>query len=327
MKIFRTAITFSLFYLCCSCSVDYLMPELTDSTQDWESTINQIIDENESTLLKNGVRLLSMKPLVVDSLEEHYFINESNSFFPIYNQDMSEFKIAPLEEVMRDTVGYHVKISIIQDKLSSLLNQGDKLIPVTLYWSNQEKEFTTVALFDAVSGELLYDNLLYNVVLVSTTTDDMLTPMMTSSEFENSFTNGSDNVTYSINNVPIVSASINWQEYGHWTYYDVLYPYNDNEFIRKYTYQHERTEFVFGHYINPNYSQTEYHYGYGVDNRVNNYSGHGYHFQYYLLAGNSAFPTFVYSGTDQNNENGVYKSRTVKVDPNRPDEHFLLDYL
>lgn len=95
------------------------------------------------------------------------FFNEDMVCYPVYNNDLSKMFIVSYDVFANDTILVHMKIDYLKTYVDSLLDNSSYNVEEHI-WSYNNKEFRTLSLIDSVTGELLYDNLLFNVLRTHT---------------------------------------------------------------------------------------------------------------------------------------------------------------
>ena len=160
----------------CSCTSDYGLDVLDYEMSSWSTSkeknnwMNQltlILSDNSKVLYNSGISLLETElldnDLVVDSLD---FIGNKEICFPAYYRGFDRFDPVPFSFIQKgDSVMTHVSANHIRDIVNNVVINQDDYRFVLLTWScDGVFEFKTIAVFDKQYGELVYDNLLSNLV-------------------------------------------------------------------------------------------------------------------------------------------------------------------
>lgn len=256
MKTKQLALILTIGLLVISCANDYEFMEDYQS-QDWETTLGQIVSENMTLYSNSDIFLKGYEETDIYSLSGYSFINPE-SRYPVMTGN--KITLAPYEFIRFDTLMCHVKSSHIDNLVKNSLNHKDELVAVELQWVVKDALMNTIALFDKKSGELVYDNILYNTITMDAVKMNRLRKhKLTRSEnwgysngdFQGGFTSpGSDSYTYSLGNEWVATIYVNWVECGHW---ELEITPIDSLILRfDYKYKHDYTTFTLSDTINPN---------------------------------------------------------------------------
>lgn len=132
-----------------------------------EYALFDLIDDNRAVLDTSGLSLVGTKTLENYNLSLSTFFNDKYNIYPIYNRDMKKFHLVSMDFFKSDTVLIHFKYDYLQSYVDSLLKSKTSYIVKELTWNYESKRFKTIALFDRYSGELEYDNVLFNTFKTS----------------------------------------------------------------------------------------------------------------------------------------------------------------
>lgn len=252
-----------------SCANDYEFMEDYQS-QDWESSLRQIVSENMMLYSNSDIYLKGYEKTDINSLSQYSFIN-SESRYPVMTGN--KITLAPYEFIRFDTLMCHVKSSHIENIVNNSLNHKDELVAVELQWVVKDAQINTFALFDKESGELVYDNLLYNTITMDAVKMNRLRKhKLTRSETNgqgNSYHNGdyqggvtiqgTDSFSYTDQYGNwIATIGCDWDETGYWAL-KISEVEGTNLYCFEYEYEHLSTEFHWNESKNPGFSD-----GYGT---------------------------------------------------------------
>jgi len=150
----------------CSCTSDYGLDVLglEDFSMSPEKSIASFLSDNSITFSKNGLSLICTEEYRGSKrLSADVLLNNEYDCYPIYSSNMNSMKLVPLSHFMTDTVSLHYKYEYLLSYVDSLLNNSNKLEFKELTWEYNDKRIKTIAIFDLLTGEILYDNIMYNL--------------------------------------------------------------------------------------------------------------------------------------------------------------------
>jgi|GEM_PF-5097146 len=279
-----------------SCANDYEFMEDYQS-QDWESSLRHIVTENMALYSNSEIYLKGYEKTDINSLSQYTFIN-SESRYPVMTGN--KITLAPYEFIRFDTLMCHVKSSHIDNIVKNSLDHKDELVAVELQWVVKDALINTIALFDKESGELVYDNILYNTITMDAVKMNRLRRhKLTRSEANGliyydggiesstSFT-GSDSFSYSDESgCWIATINLVWNEYGYWTF-DIS-SYDSVTYCFNYHYIH--TAMHYNGFVTKREGITnEYNINYSAMSWPADQGDEEYKIKYYFYIGRSAYP-------------------------------------
>lgn len=176
LSISKVALLFAVllpFITSCESNNDYnvlgfdsSLLEFNSKKNNWMSQLTLNLSDNSKVLYTSGVSLLEtelLDDIVVDSLD---FIYNKEICFPAYYKSFDRFDPVPFSFIEKgDSVMTHVSANHIRDMVNSIIVDQDEFTFVMLTWScDGDFKFKTIAVFDKEFGELVYDNLLSNLI-------------------------------------------------------------------------------------------------------------------------------------------------------------------
>lgn len=174
MKKFKNSTLISMSFvlvILCSCSMEESLDVLNLGfeptalkklkTQSWSYELNNLLNSNEETFNTLGLHLINYE-IDKDESNQRNSIIDSTSLLPIYYRADSII-LAPLSWVIDDTLTLHVKANLLFGYVDSLLQNVDYQC-IKLSWGYKDQIFSSMALFNKWTGELEYDNILFNLV-------------------------------------------------------------------------------------------------------------------------------------------------------------------
>lgn len=150
----------------CSCTSDYGLDVLglEDFSMSPEKSIASFLSDNSITFSKNGLSLICTEEYRGSKrLSADVLLNNEYDCYPIYSANMNSMKLVSLTHFMTDTVSVHFKYNYLESYVDSIINNSNGIEVKELTWNYKGKRIKTIALFDLYSGEILYDNILYNI--------------------------------------------------------------------------------------------------------------------------------------------------------------------
>ena len=238
VKMISFVITF-VMCLGCTNSIDDDMLVISGQI-GWKNELYSILEDNKDQISESELSLLDFKLHNSVVLTVDDFFNKE-SLFPVYINNLYErFELMPFYFLETDTLTTHYKADYLVEMVNLLLEEDNHDI-VELNWLHKNNKFSSIALFNKQSGELEYDNVLFNIISQN---QKLLKGTLTRAETVpiNPYAIGYDIVhCYSSDNTMIASAWINWYEYGKFYKSSPVYSQEDSSIIGyKYKYQHDR---------------------------------------------------------------------------------------
>lgn len=194
---------------------------------DWQSELSHIVMEYNALFENSGIKLCDYKIIKNAEVEAKDFIGDSQLSFPVYyKENWGRINPVSYSFLMQDTLTTHMPLHIIQQSVEDVVENQSDYDFVQLQWSCDDiLYFTTIAAFDKTNGELVYDNLLYNILNKSKLRNR--TAALTKSEIVDVdfATELYNQIEYSASYAG-VSKSIRLNVYYHWKrQYDMSGPY------------------------------------------------------------------------------------------------------
>ncbi len=325
-KLLSGMLLFSLLLMLSSCYSDgSFLLSFDDSSTDWNSSLSEIIKNNKTMLSENNIVLESVHLLKDVELNSEAFFSGESGYFPVYTKKDSVFEIISYDNMLKDeSCTYNFNISAVNKKIEKLLENKENYNVVQLTWKFDNDTFNSIALFDKKTGELEYDNILFNVVTISKLSSKNFAEILSRSE--NVFYNdqGSDYVSFEKNNVKIAHVYFSWGETGHW----IRTPLYQNSIIigYSYTYIHDFLSYNFDVWAitnNPSIPN-----GATLGDLIDLSSINTYSFKYVCWAGYETAPIlqnfslYMCSDGSLNDDKGVGHIATISESPTRPNEYF-----
>ncbi len=155
------ALAFAWLFVGCSTN-DW---DLLEYNNTWEASLSQCVQDYSSQLSKSGVSLVKKELLTDNSIDSTSFLKSNEFCFPVYYKSYDRFDPVPLSFLEKDSVTSHVSIQTIRNRVHDCLKHQNDYQFVELEWSCDDVfTFNTIAVFDRYSHELVYDNLLGNII-------------------------------------------------------------------------------------------------------------------------------------------------------------------
>jgi len=226
-----------------------------DSTVDWDTCIKEIVNNNSSVLVENDLKILSMKKVNLMVTKET-FLNGDYSFFPVYFKGSNSFKICNVDSLDIETsfVNYGNDAGL-ETVICDVVEKQSLYDFVEIKWKQNKFLFKTLAVFDKLTGELVYDNVLMNMFR-SSVIEYTPSILIVSAEYESMVDMGGCSVSFSENGTTYASVSLHWQEEGHWDFADGNIA--SGFFRRCYIYKHDRLTHQFEDFVRPMNGSTQH---------------------------------------------------------------------
>ena len=278
------------FFLVGACTDNIEFVPTLDSTLDWNESLKTIVFDNNFTMSNNNLSIIEKRQIKNTNISDKYFFEKEYAFIPVYLLDNTRFTLKNIESVSKDTSIVSLqRLQKIRTIVDDIIDSSDSYNFVELTWKQNNDYFKSVSVFDRITGELIYDNVLYNILLASNYSGGF-NIMIVSAEYENAEYEGSDFVSFSEDGTEYAWVSLNWYEHGHWDFIDG--PIENGYFERTYFYRHDVLEHYFDQGVNPK-NGVQQHYvtrNFTPTNGVYDYSGTNYYgFTYYMCAAKNSF--------------------------------------
>ncbi len=243
--------------LLASCSKDSDFFPTIDDNCNWETSIDGIITDNKSLFESRGIRIVGFERKNDIEVNRDLFYGGEYGFFPVYSTQDSVYKIVEYEELVKNANKYGFNPQKSINKIDSLLNNKDDYEVIELTWRCGKDLFCSLALFNRLTGELEYDNMLFNMSTISTYNKNGFSMMLSMFEISK-VVDEADYVEHKVGDVLISKAGVRWEVYGSWKHNIVVI--NEDEqsiFLHDYSYfslDHvDLSEIKYGNYDGGNY--------------------------------------------------------------------------
>lgn len=143
----------------CSISDDFDLLEIGDYSYDGFSSF---VSDNRNVLQDNNVVFVSSKEIKQKEIKLSSFLNDDYNAFPVYSTNYKTFNLVNWSFFESDTITIHYKGDYIIHYLDSLLSSDHDFKVVENTWKKGSKQFRTLSLIDKITGDLLYDNFVFN---------------------------------------------------------------------------------------------------------------------------------------------------------------------
>lgn len=211
----------------CSCTSDYGLDVLEidmDFNRTWQQELSEVLEDYSAILDSSSVSLLDYKQIDYLDLDTSYFFNNKSRCHPIFFNSFDRFTLVSYAILKTDTAAIHFKYEYLLNSVMTLLSNIDSYNVVELKWQyNGEQQFTTYSLFDKRTNELMYDNILTNIITPESKilkNKKVLTRSETSGSQGNSGQIIDQNTAmldfYNRNFDLVATALSHWEEYGTW---------------------------------------------------------------------------------------------------------------
>jgi len=212
--------------LVASCSNDSdFFPSFSDDC-DWRTTIDEIITDNDQLFEGRGIKITSMRFVNDMRIDRNLFFGDEYGSFPVYSKKDSLFTVVTYNELIRDSNNYSFDTVTVIKAINKLLEDADDYDVVELTWLYENNTYNSLAFFNRRTGELEYDNMLYNMSTISRYEREGFSRTIAGTEIQSAVgASGTDYVEYRKYNVLFASAGINWAVNGEWHHilYDVAF--------------------------------------------------------------------------------------------------------
>ena len=211
-----------------SCTNDCL--PMFDDGCDWQTSLSEIAGDNKELFAGRGMELTGYCQMKDMKLDRELLCGREYGSFPVYSEKDSVFTVLTYDELRNDAEKYNYDMEKVDARIDSILSHADDYDIIQLEWTGCAGKFYTLALFNRLTAELEYDNMLYNMSTVARYDSQELSMMVSISEtsLENKHIKTfSDSIKYYNEEGDFVAmAGINCKVYGRW---DVHYYYLEED--------------------------------------------------------------------------------------------------
>lgn len=229
MKI-NNLLTLVVVVFIASCSNDNdMFPSFSDDC-NWETSLNDIISDNESLFGSRNFQIIGTRKIENLKVNEDLFYSGKYGFFPIYSETDSVYKIVDYDEICKNASKHNFKKEKTDSLIRSFIEKADDYDIVELTWKCNSDIFNSLALFNKRTGELEYDNMLFNMSSVSSYNAENFSLLLTQFEVECVKT-ASDVVNYYQGFDLAATAGVSWSVFGTWDHHTYM-----TEYLNEYHY-------------------------------------------------------------------------------------------
>jgi hypothetical protein len=222
-------ITTGIILSACSNDSDYFPSFKNDCS--WETSLSEIITDNQTVFSDRGIKITNMQFMKDISIDRDLFLGDKYGFFPVYSKLDSVFTVVTYGQLMRDSANYFFDTIPVFNTINDLLEEADDFDIVELTWQYDDNKYNSLAFFNKRTGELRYDNMLYNMSTLSHYKKESFSRALNNTEMINGVgDSGNDCVEYIQNNCVLARSGIEWEVKGKWRIV-YQYHYSDDDSI------------------------------------------------------------------------------------------------
>lgn len=241
-------------FVSCTNIADIDILDIGSEQRTWKQELSDIISENAQVLQNSGLTLKSYRNLGNATFDASEFFEESTGQYPVYTGSLDKFTLMPYSFVAEDTVTMHFKMDHLKKHVAETLADRH-YTAVLLTWEKDGQTLQTTALFNTETGELEYDNILFNLITAEVRSSEDAPRLLTAAEGGN--INGSQFESiccYNSAGTAVAGVTLTWQEHGYWKLNDIFSVSDSTKVIGvRYEYVHQSVDHHFEHWsgINP----------------------------------------------------------------------------
>lgn len=198
-----------------SCSNDNDFFPLVENDCSWETTLDEIVTDNESLFENQGIKITGMRFVDGIKVNRDLFYGEEYGFFPVYSKKDSVFTVITYNELVNHSDQYSFDTISVNKTITRLLEKAEDYDVVELSWNCLGETYNSLALFNRRTGELEYDNMLFNMSTISRYERESFSRAIFITE-TGVYETGSDCVEYKRLNQVIAKSGVNWVVKGTW---------------------------------------------------------------------------------------------------------------
>lgn len=203
-----------------SCSNDSDWFPVCNDDCSWESSLDEIVMDNKDIFAYHDIEITDVKLLKDFRIDSALFFGGDYGYFPVFTKKDSVLEVIKYEDIDRQNKEYSFNKQVVNNKITTLLEKADDYDVIQLTWRYGTDIFKSLALFNKRTGELEYDNMLFNMTTIDKYDSEKFILIMRSSETPQAYYSGSSSVSYSEGNSGTLAyASVSWQVWAHWNTY------------------------------------------------------------------------------------------------------------
>lgn len=150
-----------------SCSNDSdFFPSFNDKC-DWETSLGEILNDNMIMFDNQDIEVTDVKFLKDFKIDRNIFYNSQYGYFPVYSKKDSVFEVIKYDDMDKKAGEYGFNTKVVNDKIEEILEKADDYDVIQLTWRYGSDSFKSLSLFNKKTGELEYDNMLFNMSTIS----------------------------------------------------------------------------------------------------------------------------------------------------------------
>ena len=217
--------------LSASCANDNDFFPSFDDNCNWKTSLDEIITDNDQLFENRGIKITTIKFLKDISVDRELFFGDQYGSFPVYSKNDSVFTVITYNELVKNSDMYSFDTTSVVKNINRLIENSEDYEVVELTWLCENKTYNSLAFFNTRTGELEYDNMLFNMSTISRYERESFSRTIVITETESGVADsGSDCVVYQIGNSILAKSGINWTVRGTWDR-NLYYDYEDDYYI------------------------------------------------------------------------------------------------
>ena len=226
--------------LALSCTNDCL--PMFDDGCDWQTSLSEIADDNKELFAGRGMELTGSCQMKDMKLDRELLCGSEYGSFPVYSEKDSVFTVLTYDELRKDAEKYNYDMEKVDARIDSILSHADDYDIIQLEWTGRAGKFYTLALFNRLTAELEYDNMLYNMSTVARYDSQELSMLVYTYEphLVSKLITKRKVVEWVEGVATMARAAIEWDVYGAWVNPNPVLVYTDGV-LDYYTITHEFT--------------------------------------------------------------------------------------
>lgn len=218
---------------------------------DWETSLKEIMSDNKNNFQYKDIEIVSSKLLKDVNVDSTLFFGDKYGYYPIYSKKDSVFEVINYKRAS-DLKSNSTISQEVSSKINNLIERSDDYDVIELSWRYKTDFFKSIALFNKRTGELEYDNMLFNMETIQRYSGENFAHFLSNSETVGVDTDYHDSksVQWVQGARTVAWAGITWSAKGYWTA-STLYYYEDEEYryyISLYNYTCTESEISGGGY-------------------------------------------------------------------------------
>lgn len=207
----------SMLALSCTNDSDFF-PSYDDNC-NWKTSLDEIIADNQDLFDRHDIEIINFKLMKDLKVSRELFLGDQYGYFPVYLKNDSIFEVIRYDDADKKSGEYGFGTKAVNDKIEKILEKADDYDVIQLTWRYGNDNFKSLSLFNKRTGELEYDNMLFNMSTISKYGGESFAMFLRGAEYGNNVNfelDDSETINYKENYNIQATITMNWYVKGTW---------------------------------------------------------------------------------------------------------------